>query len=110
MQVTAGQLEVHVITADTEAIYKQGEFKTEAHFLQDIHAKTSDGPPVTSNFEMIIIMNVPGDCQVESHSSNADNISETVLVTIYIFSKQQDKELSTFIMSMKLEPLKWNQQ
>lgn len=58
------------ITADQEASYLEGESKTEAEFLADVHATTDDGSSVTSDFANKVDMNKPGEYTVTLQAEN----------------------------------------
>ncbi|MBC1719691.1 LapB repeat-containing protein [Listeria seeligeri] len=77
-----------VITADTAISYDKFSSKTEAEFLSDIHATTSDGQAstvITSNFTVATNFNTAMAYTVTLNATNEDGISaEPVLVTVTI--------------------------
>ncbi|WP_270998364.1 LapB repeat-containing protein [Listeria seeligeri] len=92
VQVTVeAKMGVPVITADNEISYPQDTVKTEADFLQEVHAKASDGSTVTSNFDSVVDLNVPGDYRVELNAANEDNAATPVYVIVHVFSDQQEE-------------------
>lgn len=100
VQVTVSQQEVPVIMADTEVSYTQGETKTEADFLQDIHASTNDGSSISSDFNTTVNLNKTGDYQVTLNATNADGTPATpVQVTVHVTANtatviSADKEIT----------------
>ncbi|MEE9728514.1 LapB repeat-containing protein [Listeria seeligeri] len=92
VQVTVeAKMGVPVITADNEVSYPKDTVKTEADFLQEVHAKASDGSTVTSNFDSVVDLNVPGDYRVELNAANEDNAATPVYVIVHVFSDQQEE-------------------
>lgn len=92
VQVTVeAKMGVPVITADNEISYPKDTVKTEADFLQEVHAKASDGSTVTSNFDSVVDLNVPGDYRVELNAANEDNAATPVYVIVHVFSDQQEE-------------------
>ncbi|WP_338671727.1 LapB repeat-containing protein [Listeria seeligeri] len=92
VQVTVeAKMGVPVITADNEVSYPKDTVKTEADFLQEVHAKASDGSTVTSNFDSVVDLNVPGDYRVELNAANEDNAATPVYVVVHVFSDQQEE-------------------
>lgn len=92
VQVTVEtKMGVPVITADNEISYPKDTVKTEADFLQEVHAKASDGSTVTSNFDSVVDLNVPGDYRVELNAANEDNAATPVYVVVHVFSDQQEE-------------------
>ncbi|WP_271006017.1 LapB repeat-containing protein [Listeria seeligeri] len=92
VQVTVeAKMSVPVITADNEISYPKDTVKTEADFLQEVHAKASDGSTVTSNFDSVVDLNVPGDYRVELNAANEDNAATPVYVIVHVFSDQQEE-------------------
>ncbi|WP_270993079.1 LapB repeat-containing protein [Listeria seeligeri] len=92
VQVTVeAKMSVPVITADNEISYPKDTVKTEADFLQEVHAKASDGSTVTSNFDSVVDLNVPGDYRVELNAANEDNAATPVYVVVHVFSDQQEE-------------------
>lgn len=92
VQVTVeAKMGVPVITADNEISYPKDTVKTEADFLQEVHAKASDGSTVTSNFDSVVDLNVPGDYRVELNAANEDNAATPVYVVVHVFSDQQEE-------------------
>lgn len=92
VQVTVeSKMGVPVITADNEISYPKDTVKTEADFLQEVHAKASDGSTVTSNFDSVVDLNVPGDYRVELNAANEDNAATPVYVVVHVFSDQQEE-------------------
>lgn len=77
-----------VITADAAISYDKFSSKTEAEFLSDIHAATSDGQAstvITSNFDVATNFNTAMAYTVTLNATNEDGISaEPVLVTVTI--------------------------
>ncbi|OLQ23339.1 cell surface protein [Listeria seeligeri] len=92
VQVTVeAKMGLPVITADNEISYPKDTVKTEADFLQEVHAKASDGSTVTSNFDSVVDLNVPGDYRVELNAANEDNAATPVYVVVHVFSDQQEE-------------------
>ncbi|MBC1443464.1 LapB repeat-containing protein [Listeria seeligeri] len=74
-----------IITADTSITYPLFSEVTEAEFLSAIHAKTSDGSPITSDFTTVVDFSTAGDYTVTLNSINADGITaEPVTVIVHV--------------------------
>ncbi|MBC2205157.1 LapB repeat-containing protein, partial [Listeria seeligeri] len=74
-----------IITADTSITYPLFSEVTEAEFLSAIHAKTSDGSPITSDFTTVVDFSTAGDYTVTLNSVNADGITaEPVTVIVHV--------------------------
>ncbi|MDT0092025.1 LapB repeat-containing protein [Listeria marthii] len=110
------QVTVHVekapapmISADSEISYDKLAEVTEEMFLQDIHASTNDDSVITSNFDVAVNLEVPGDYQVTLNSTNSDGVAATPFqVTVHIKTENvplilADKEISYSIDSTKSE-------
>lgn len=74
------------ITADPEITYSVDTAKTESEFLNDVHATTNDGSPVTSDFATAVNLSVPGRYTVTLNAQNtlgvqADPVQVIVIVT-----------------------------
>ncbi|MBC1545940.1 LapB repeat-containing protein [Listeria sp. FSL L7-1435] len=80
---------VPVINADIEIHYPLGTEKTEAAFLSDIHAQTSDNLAITSDFETMVNLKRVGTYTVMLNAENMDGIKAIPKeVTVYIDSVQ----------------------
>ncbi|EAC3357105.1 LapB repeat-containing protein [Listeria monocytogenes] len=74
-----GTIVVHVvaaptlptITADPEITYDKGIAKTEAEFLSDVSASTEADAMITSDFEQVVDLEIPGDYEVTLTSTNS---------------------------------------
>ncbi len=74
-----------IITADKEMTYSIDSSVTEATFLMDIHASTSDGSVITSDVATAVNWNQVGDYQVTLQATNTDGVAATpVIVTVHI--------------------------
>ncbi|WP_271000852.1 LapB repeat-containing protein [Listeria seeligeri] len=83
--VTVTILAKPVITADKNITYTTGDAKTSEQFLKDISATSSDGSPVTSDFDSVVDLNKAGTYEVTLRSVSTDGIEADpvkVLVTI----------------------------
>ncbi|HCW3270198.1 TPA: LapB repeat-containing protein [Listeria monocytogenes] len=63
-----------VITADKEITYAKNAEVSITEFLAAIHAKTSDGSPIESDFATAIIWSTAGDYTVTLKSTNEDGV------------------------------------
>ncbi|EAE8346207.1 hypothetical protein BOQ23_04585 [Listeria monocytogenes] len=74
-----------VISADSEVSYAKFTNVSEETFLQDIHAQVDDVSVITSNFDIAVNLEVPGDYQVMLNSTNSDGVSAVPFqVTVHI--------------------------
>ncbi|MBC6358694.1 LapB repeat-containing protein [Listeria monocytogenes] len=63
-----------VITADKEITYAKNAEVSITEFLAAIHAKTSDGSPIESDFATAVIWGTAGDYTVTLRSTNEDGV------------------------------------
>ncbi|PCZ31780.1 cell wall anchor protein [Listeria monocytogenes] len=63
-----------VITADKEITYAKNAEVSITEFLAAIHAKTSDGSPIESDFATAVIWGTAGDYTVTLKSTNEDGV------------------------------------
>ncbi|HCW3314956.1 TPA: LapB repeat-containing protein, partial [Listeria monocytogenes] len=63
-----------VITADKEITYTKNAEVSITEFLAAIHAKTSDGSPIESDFATAVIWSTAGDYTVTLKSTNEDGV------------------------------------
>ncbi|HAA4236278.1 TPA_asm: cell wall anchor protein [Listeria monocytogenes] len=63
-----------VITADKEFTYAKNAEVSITEFLAAIHAKTSDGSPIESDFATAVIWSTAGDYTVTLKSTNEDGV------------------------------------
>lgn len=73
------------LTADPTYSYLENEAVDEAQFLTDVHAKTDDNSPITSNFATVVDFSKPGNYLVTLNAKNAAGLvapSVTVDVTV----------------------------
>ncbi|WP_260487388.1 MucBP domain-containing protein, partial [Listeria marthii] len=76
---------VPVINADTEIHYPLGTEKTEAAFLSEIHAQTSDDLAIKSDFEIMVNLKKVGTYTVTLSAENMDGIKAVPKeVTVHI--------------------------
>ncbi|MBC6298040.1 LapB repeat-containing protein [Listeria sp. FSL L7-1517] len=76
---------VPVITADDRITYPKFSKVTEATFLEDIHARTSDGSVITSDFATVVDFNTPGDYNVTLNATNVNGVAAApITVTVHI--------------------------
>ncbi|MGC9338311.1 LapB repeat-containing protein [Listeria ivanovii] len=74
-----------VISADSDISYKKNSKITIQQFYDSIHATTSDGSPITSDFESVVNFTVTGDYTVTLQSINSDGvIARPVQVIVHI--------------------------
>ncbi|MCI2565821.1 LapB repeat-containing protein [Listeria monocytogenes] len=74
-----------VITADKEITYAKNAEVSITEFLAAIHAKTSDGSPIDSDFATAVIWSTAGDYTVTLKSTNEDGVEAIpVEVTVHI--------------------------
>ncbi|RKA82716.1 Internalin-A [Listeria monocytogenes] len=74
-----------VITADKEITYAKNAEVSITEFLAAIHAKTSDGSPIESDFATAVIWGTAGDYTVTLRSTNEDGVEAIpVEVTVHI--------------------------
>ncbi|MBC2254909.1 LapB repeat-containing protein [Listeria ivanovii] len=74
-----------VITADSEISYTTNSTITPEKFYTDIHATTSDGSSITSDFSTVVDFQVAGDYTVTLQSVNVDGVpADPVSVTVHI--------------------------
>lgn len=80
-----------IITADPEITYLQATVKTEAEFLNEIHATTDDGSEITSDFATVVDFSVIGDYTVTLNAVDASgNQATPVQVVVHV---TQDKSI-----------------
>ncbi|MBC1528119.1 LPXTG cell wall anchor domain-containing protein, partial [Listeria seeligeri] len=84
-----------IITADTSITYPLFSEVTEAEFLSAIHAKTSDGSPITSDFTTVVDFSTAGDYTVTLNSVNADGITADPVTVIVHVKKATAKPIIT---------------
>ncbi|MBC1539476.1 LapB repeat-containing protein [Listeria seeligeri] len=84
-----------IITADTSITYPLFSEVTEAEFLSAIHAKTSDGSPITSDFTTVVDFSTAGDYTVTLNSINADGITADPVTVIVHVKKATAKPIIT---------------
>ncbi|MBC1440375.1 MucBP domain-containing protein [Listeria innocua] len=78
-----------VINADSEIHYPQGTEKTEAEFLKDVQAQTTDDLAIKSDFETMVNLKKVGKYTVTLNVENMDGIKATPKeVTVYIDAVQ----------------------
>ncbi|PZG54729.1 internalin [Listeria ivanovii] len=76
------------ITNDDTISYREGNPVTEAQFLSDIHAETDDGTPVTSDFDSVVDLSMPGVYTVTLNAENAAGLKATPkTVTVTVLAK-----------------------
>ncbi|MBC1537099.1 LPXTG cell wall anchor domain-containing protein, partial [Listeria sp. FSL L7-1485] len=74
-----------IITADSSISYPKNSSINSQQFYTDIHASTSDGSAITSDFDNVVDFSSAGDYTVTLNSVNTDGVSATpVLVTIHV--------------------------
>ncbi|WP_053081702.1 LapB repeat-containing protein [Listeria ivanovii] len=76
---------IPIVTADDSISYPKFSEVTEANFLADIQATTSDGSSITSNFETVVNFTTPGEYNVTLNAVNVDGVTAdpiTITVTI----------------------------
>ncbi|WP_162921754.1 LapB repeat-containing protein [Listeria costaricensis] len=74
-----------VITADPEITYTLGEQVDQPTFLKDIHASTSDGSEITSDFTEQVDFQKEGDYLVTLNATDdSGNVAEPVTVIVHI--------------------------
>ncbi|EDK4069149.1 internalin [Listeria monocytogenes] len=97
--------QVLVITTDSAINYTEKTTVTEEQFLTDIHAKTEDGTPVTSDFDSVVDFSKPGVYTVTLNATNADGLQATPKkVTVTILEKPiitADKSINYKVNSTK---------
>ncbi|EAD7603211.1 LapB repeat-containing protein [Listeria monocytogenes] len=97
--------QVLVITNDSAINYTEKTTVTEEQFLTDIHAKTEDGTPVTSDFDSVVDFSKPGVYTVTLNATNADGLQATPKkVTVTILEKPiitADKSINYKVNSTK---------
>ncbi|EAD3024969.1 LPXTG cell wall anchor domain-containing protein [Listeria monocytogenes] len=81
VEAIPGEVTVHiakspapVITADKEITYAKNAEVSITEFLAAIHAKTSDGSPIESDFATAVIWSTAGDYTVTLKSTNEDGV------------------------------------
>ncbi|WP_233444726.1 MucBP domain-containing protein, partial [Listeria innocua] len=78
-----------VINADSEIHYPQGTEKTEAEFLKDVQAQTTDDLAIKSDFETMVNLKKVGKYTVTLNVENLDGIKATPKeVIVYIYAVQ----------------------
>lgn len=78
-----------VINADSEIHYPQGTEKTEAEFLKDVQAQTTDDLSIKSDFETMVNLKKVGKYTVTLNVENMDGIKATPKeVIVYIDAVQ----------------------
>ncbi|HBM4073598.1 TPA: MucBP domain-containing protein [Listeria innocua] len=78
-----------VINADSEIHYPQGTEKTEAEFLKDVQAQTTDDLAIKSDFETMVNLKKVGKYTVTLNVENMDGIKATPKeVIVYIDAVQ----------------------
>ncbi|WP_270994476.1 LapB repeat-containing protein [Listeria seeligeri] len=83
--VTIEKAPAPVITADSEVSYPENSTIDSQQFLTDIHASTSDGSPITSDFATVIDFSTAGDYTVTLNSVNSDGVAANpVTVTVHV--------------------------
>ncbi|WP_270997689.1 LapB repeat-containing protein [Listeria seeligeri] len=83
--VTIEKAPAPVITADNEVSYPENSTIDSQQFLTDIHASTSDGSPITSDFATVIDFSTAGDYTVTLNSVNSDGVAANpVTVTVHV--------------------------
>lgn len=97
--------QVLVITNDSAINYTEKTTVKEEQFLTDIHAKTEDGTPVTSDFDSVVDFSKPGVYTVTLNATNADGLQATPKkVTVTILEKPiitADKSINYKVNSTK---------
>ncbi|MBC2248631.1 LapB repeat-containing protein [Listeria sp. FSL L7-0123] len=74
------------LTADENFDYNQYDAISEAQFLKDVQAKTDDGTAVTSDFDQVVKLDVPGEYMVTLNAENAAGLKAApvkVKVTVH---------------------------
>ncbi|MBC1586320.1 LapB repeat-containing protein [Listeria seeligeri] len=71
------------ITADKEITYETGTEKSEAKFFSDVSAKTEEDAVITSDFDQVVNLDVPGDYEVTLTSTNAAGLT-SMKVIVYV--------------------------
>ncbi|MBF2665081.1 LapB repeat-containing protein [Listeria seeligeri] len=83
--VTIEKAPAPVITADNEVSYPENSTIDSQQFLTDIHASTSDGSPITSDFATVIDFSTAGNYTVTLNSVNSDGVAANpVTVTVHV--------------------------
>ncbi|MBF2440996.1 LapB repeat-containing protein, partial [Listeria seeligeri] len=68
------------ITADKEITYETGTEKSEAQFFSDVSAKTEEDAVITSDFDQVVNLDVPGDYEVTLTSTNAAGLTSMKVI------------------------------
>ncbi|MBM5596001.1 LPXTG cell wall anchor domain-containing protein [Listeria seeligeri] len=68
------------ITADKEITYETGTEKSEAKFFSDVSAKTEEDAVITSDFDQVVNLDVPGDYEVTLTSTNAAGLTSMKVI------------------------------
>ncbi|MBC1541931.1 LapB repeat-containing protein, partial [Listeria seeligeri] len=76
-----------VITADNEVSYPKNSTIDSQQFLTDINATTSDGSPITSDFDTAVDFSTAGDYTVTLQSVNADGVAANPVTVIVHIEK-----------------------
>ncbi|WP_099221948.1 LapB repeat-containing protein [Listeria costaricensis] len=85
--VVVEDTEKPVITADSTITYNMGTARTEAEFLQDIHAATNDGSPITTDYDPAILK-TEGTYTVTLQAMDASgNQAEPFKVTVSVVDR-----------------------
>ncbi|MBF2475787.1 LapB repeat-containing protein [Listeria seeligeri] len=71
-----------IITADSEISYAKNSTIDGQQFYNDIHASTSDGSPITSDFDAVVDFTTPGDYTVTLNSVNEDGIAASPITVV----------------------------
>ncbi|MBF2449240.1 LapB repeat-containing protein [Listeria seeligeri] len=71
-----------IITADSEISYAKNSTIDSQQFYNDIHASTSDGSPITSDFDAVVDFTTPGDYTVTLNSVNEDGIAASPITVV----------------------------
>ncbi|RAM11292.1 hypothetical protein C1907_13525, partial [Listeria ivanovii] len=78
-----------IISADSDISYKKNSKITIQQFYDSIHATTSDGSPITSDFESVVNFTVTGDYTVTLQSINSDGVAASpVQVIVHITANE----------------------
>ncbi|WP_239256390.1 LapB repeat-containing protein [Listeria ilorinensis] len=85
-----------VITADSEITYFQNSNVSEAQFLADVHAETSDGSVIVTDFSTQVDFSQLGDYQVTLSAHSLDGVAaKPVNVTVHIVDNPETKAVIT---------------
>ncbi|MBC1584864.1 LapB repeat-containing protein [Listeria seeligeri] len=84
-----------IITADSEISYAKNSTIDGQQFYNDIHASTSDGSPITSDFDAVVDFTTPGDYTVTLNSVNEDGIAASPITVVVHVEKMPAPIITT---------------